>query len=196
MPPEYDDDDFLPPSRSAAAPNQTRTKSFIVLAMVGVAVGAIALLVILRGHRATEQARAVAAQQRQVAEVSAVSTIERPIRKEIRTRPAASAPRGNPGENWRAAIGTWRREIMHEYYAAQPVEFVFRPDFTARVLQRSPTTTFERETLVEVSLDEGDTLTVVMHEQNGRLSLRFRVMEDGTLFLNSFGPPTIYTRVK
>jgi hypothetical protein len=114
-----------------------------------------------------------------------------------RTKPAAEAPRGRPGENWEKLIGTWRREPI----AGQegwPVELDFRADFTAtsRVIRRDGSHSVH-ETRVEVQGDAGDRVSVVLHLERGRYFYSFTANANGTLTLMGIGGADVdFVRVK
>ena len=204
---DEDDDDDLDyrPSR-----RETKGRGGFSLALgVGLGVGALVVVAVIvifvARSRQTEAMRAerdavVAAEAMREAEVARSRPLtppqDMPPRENIlRSKPAAKAPRGRPGANWQKAVGTWRREQPKDDPGQFPGEFEFRKDFTARAQHNRPKDTVIHEALVEVQYDEGESLSLTLHIENGEYNYPLKLKSDGTLILDR-SPALTFVRVK
>lgn len=193
---DFDDEDYLPPQRAGESAGRRAPKSvYIVVAAVGLALGAVVVLFLMRGQRAAEQARAVTRENEQrVMAAQAREAVVLPKRP-ILTKAAEAAPRGNPGANWKKAVGAWRRTDGEDEDDC-PTEIEFRDDFSARVTRVRPTQTIIHETLVEVRDDADDRLSLVLHHEKGESHYSFRTRPDGTLVFDHRKGGFTFVRVK
>jgi hypothetical protein len=192
----FDDDDYLPPERAGESTGRRTSRGvFIVVAAIGLALGAVAVLFLMRGQRAAEHARAIARDNEQ--RVIAAQKGEPVVlpRRPILTKAAETAPRGNPGTNWKAVVGTWRRTDGEDEDDC-PTEIEFRDDFSARVTRVRPTQTIIHETLVEVRDDADDRLSLVLHHEKGESHYTFHTRPEGTLLFDHRKGGYTFVRVK
>ena len=143
----YDEDDYVPPGYVPPKRAGNRTKHFVVVAIVGVLVGAVLLMYVMRSR---ERTRFV-----QIESDRAGRTRSSP-----RTRwPEVAQPIRT--ENWSRIIGVWSRVPDPEREISYPIRFEFRPDETAVVTRpdhEGMTTT--REWQARVLLETSGSITL------------------------------------
>jgi hypothetical protein len=191
----YDEDDYVPPGYAPRKPSGGRTKSFVVLAVVGVVIGAAVLLLLMRSRERAQFARAQAARSSQ----NAVMTANR-LATASRASAAADGENAAPEGNWQRLIGTWSR-MPAAREPGYPHRLDIRPDRTATITGFD---TNGKEVDHEVSLwiqaEEGETITLEARPvmMGTFLGAFYKVTfgPDGTLVLHGMREGIYFNRQK